>query len=733
MKDYIILLFSLLLLPLFFQAQYTYTLKIRNTQGQPLKGTLVTAENDTKTIALKQTTDAAGIAVFELVEPGTYSFSYLTEKDVATLVVKEGMRGQGTKTVTYDPEGVFKTPEKGNRNGIHFITENSVALKGQANMAKVNLEVKQKNGTRLPDVEIVVVDFIAKKKYTGKTNASGIAVFYLPINRGYEVDVAGIEALRQFTIPNWAGAEVSETIYYEPTKMDQQLKGDTILQQKITQTNGTTTHLLYTINVKNYEGQPLSGEEIYIDQVGGKGVYKGITDEKGACKFMLPKGSEYLVNFKYDRGVCLIDAKDKQGFATASTTRRYRGSKAIEKMLAEREVNKKGFVTNHSETPIRTADKPVNYFSKSGTGFSINFESAGPVGTPTIADDKLFVQAGYHSPKFYAIHPTTGQYFWGVELGESGASPAVFHNGVLLINTYSCTLYALEAASGKMLWSRWLAGTIYSTPSADGNSVYAVYDNGHDNLLGENESFVIASFDLKTGKINWMNWVDSEVIASPVIVDNEVHVASQSGTYYVMNKETGEGLKRLRTVKALSTPTVTDQFIYMLAEISNKEQLVVLDRKTLEVKKKYPEKIVGKKISGLNDAYLQMNFVGARPVVYKNKWLVMLSDGELVVFDLENEREKWRANVTTHSNQSPLIINDKILVATVNGKVMSYDLASGVSKEEGNVNGEIDGQPIIHNGYMYLATAGVLQVIKTTLQSKWQQWNRSAQHNAYFE
>jgi outer membrane protein assembly factor BamB len=723
----------LTLFPCALLAQYTYTIKLKNIQGLPLKNTIVTAENESNTIKIQRTTDASGTAVFELIEQGTYTFSYLTVTNASTLVVKEGMRGQASKTVTYDPDGVFKLPEKASRQGIEFSIEMNSALKGQKNIAQVNLEVKQKNGTRVANVDVVVVDIDAKKRYVGKTNASGVVAYYLPVDKSYEVDVAGLESLHQFKVPNWAGAIVSETIYYEPTKMEQQQKGDTIIQQKITQTNGTTSHLLYTLNVKNYEGQPLSGEEIFIDAVGGETVYKGITDDKGVVKFMLLKGNDYLVNFKYDRGVCLVSAIDKQGFASAGATRRYRGSQAIEKMLAEREVNKKGFVTSHSSTPVRQTDKPINYFTKTAVGFTVNFESAGPVGTPTIAEEKLFVQAGYHSPKFYAIHPTTGQYFWGVELGESGASPAVYHNGVLLINTYSCTLYALDAATGQMLWSKWLAGTIYSTPSADGNSVYAVYDNGHENPFQTDESFVLASFDLKTGKVNWMTWIDDEVIASPIVIDNEIHLASQSGTYYVVNKESGNEIRRVRTFKALTSPTITNQSVYLVAEIGDREHLIVLDRKTFELKKKYTEKMVGKKLKKGHDAYLQMNYVGSRPIIYKNKWLIMLADNELIAFDIDSEREKWRASLQTHPNQSPLIMNDKVIVATQEGKVISFDLATGASKIEGLVDGEIDGQPIVHNGWMYLATAGVLQVIKTSVQSKWQQWNKNAQHNSVFE
>jgi outer membrane protein assembly factor BamB len=106
-------------------------------------------------------------------------------------------------------------------------------------------------------------------------------------------------------------------------------------------------------------------------------------------------------------------------------------------MLAERHMNEKGFVVNHNETPIRPAPRPVNYLKKTAQGYDVDFAPSGPVGPPTVINNKLFTQQGFYSPNFYCLDATTGQYLWGVELGESGTSPAVYHDGVLLINTYS--------------------------------------------------------------------------------------------------------------------------------------------------------------------------------------------------------------------------------------------------------------------------------------------------------
>jgi outer membrane protein assembly factor BamB len=709
-------------------AQSTYTLRIINTDGQPVKNTAVSAVNES--IVLKGTTDNTGTVVFTLTEPGTYSFSYLEMKDVATYEVREGIRGTYKKTTTYDPKGVFATKPKLDRMGIAFKSVPAIQMRSQANVTKVTILVKEKSGTRVPSLPLELVSCEQKTKYQGKTNASGEGVFYIPMNSEYEVDIEGIEAFHKFKTPNFANAEATEVIYYEKTKVSESTKGDTIIQRAITQTNGSSTHLLFTLNLKNYNSDPLPDEPVYLKSQNSNRVYEGKTDANGVATFLLQKGGNYLVNLKYESEIHLVDATRTEGFSSASATRRYRGSTAIETMMAERSVNEKGFVVNHQQTPVNVAQKPSNYLTKTAEGFNIDFGNTGEIGTPTIADNKLFTQDGFHSPNFYALQAGTGQYLWGVELGESGISPAVYHQGVLLINTYSCTLYALDAATGKLLWSKWLAGTIYSTPSADGNSVYVVYNNGGRNPKGT-EDYVLASFDLKTGKVNWMNWVDTEVIACPVVDGKEVHVASQSGNYYVFDKETGKQVLASTSVKAVSSPTLTADKIYLTASVNGKEQLLVLNRSDLKVSKKYPTILSAP--TSHRSCYDYMNFNGSHPIVYKNKVVLLLDSANLIAFDATTEKMLWKQPVSAHPNQLPLVANDKVVVATLSGEVLSYDINNGNVTSLRKNAGEIDGQPVSNNGFLFVGSAGVLSVVKSLVKFPWSQWNKDAGHNLVVE
>jgi outer membrane protein assembly factor BamB len=714
-------------------AQCAYTFNIKDTKGQPVKSVVVTAQNSEKNIVLKSKTDDSGTAAFTLTEAGLYTFSYLEMKDVESVEIPEGFKGKGGKKVTYDPEKIFVEKPNCDRTGMTFTNREALQLKGQPNTAANLINIKQNNETNIPNVPLEIVDCKDKTKYKGITNSAGIATFYLPVNRDYEIDIEGTPALFKFSMPNMANVEIKRVFYYERTKVAETSKGDTIIQRQVSQTTGTSNHLLFTITLLNFNDLPLPNEAVYLKEENGKKVYAGKTDANGSCKFLLEKGANYLVNLKYEQGIYLVQAPTSLGFANSEITRRYRGSAAIEKMMSERHINEKGFVVNHDETPVRPAKKPVNYLKKTETGFDIDFGQSGPIGTSTIAENKLFSQEGFYSPNFYCLQAGTGAYLWGIELGESGASPIVYHDGVLLINTYSCTLYAFEAATGKMLWSKWLAGTIYSTPSADSNSVYVVYNNGYSNPSNPNESFVATSFDLHTGKMNWINWIDKEVIACPVIEGKEVHIASQSGNYYVFDKVTGKQTLSSKSIKAASSPTVTPKSIYITASVNGKEQLVVLDRKTLQIQKKYSASLSPKKISENRSCYNQMNFNGAHPVVYKNKVVIILDSMKVIAFDANSEKILWQQPVKAHPNQIPVVVNEKVIVATTRGDVMSYDLNTGTPQKTRQNKGNIDGQVISSKEYMYVGSDGALSAIKTSQPVNWNQWNMDARHNIYWK
>ena len=61
--------------------------------------------------------------------------------------------------------------------------------------------------------------------------------------------------------------------------------------------------------------------------------------------------------------------------------------------------------------------------------------------------------------------------------GPVDASPAV-SGGVVVVGSDDGSVYALDAASGALLWTDALGAPVRSAPAIDGSVAYAAADNG---------------------------------------------------------------------------------------------------------------------------------------------------------------------------------------------------------------------------------------------------------------
>ena len=218
-------------------------------------------------------------------------------------------------------------------------------------------------------------------------------------------------------------------------------------------------------------------------------------------------------------------------------------------------------------------------------GFEISLPSGAPVPTPTVYKGKLYVSGGFHSKEFYCFDATDGKFVWGINLDDDGPTSAVCDDGVTLFNTESCTLFAVDSATGKHLWSYWLGDPLTSTPTVANGKVFTSYParggggqmNQAPNAAGQKPaegkqpekakahppcSHVLAAFDLKTGKILWQRWLDSDVMSAPVAVEKELYVTSFAGIVYKFNQEDGKLLSAVKS-RATSAPVVVGNNVYM--------------------------------------------------------------------------------------------------------------------------------------------------------------------------
>ncbi|HJZ57071.1 MAG TPA: PQQ-binding-like beta-propeller repeat protein, partial [Gemmataceae bacterium] len=247
-------------------------------------------------------------------------------------------------------------------------------------------------------------------------------------------------------------------------------------------------------------------------------------------------------------------------------------------------------------TPRQLDPKAI---TKKTDGFAVQLPSGAPIPTPSVCDGKVFVSGGFHSREFYCLDAKTGALVWAIDLDDDGPTAAACADGVCVFNTESCTLFAVDAKTGQHLWSHWLGDPLTSTPTIANGVVYTSYPamgGGGMPNQGPNAnakpapaadkahppcSHVLVALELKTGKILWQRWLDSDVMTAPVAVDKEVYAASFSGVVYRFNQADGEILSAVRT-RATSAPTVVGKNVYFTRRTDDgkscKEAVNTVDR-----------------------------------------------------------------------------------------------------------------------------------------------------------
>jgi Ca-activated chloride channel homolog len=208
--------------------------------------------------------------------------------------------------------------------------------------------------------------------------------------------------------------------------------------------------------------------------------------------------------------------------------------------------------------------------TKTDSGYTIKLPSGAPITTPTVHDGKVYVSGGFHSKEFYCFEASAGKLVWAINLDDDGPSSAVVEDGVCVFNTESCTIFGVDAQTGKLLWSHWLGDPLTSTPTIANGKVFTSYPAGG---RGQAEpakgakarppcSHVLACLELKSGKILWQRWLESDVMSAPVAADKELYVTSFAGVVYKFQQEDGKLLSAVRS-RATSAPVVVGNQVYL--------------------------------------------------------------------------------------------------------------------------------------------------------------------------
>ena len=173
------------------------------------------------------------------------------------------------------------------------------------------------------------------------------------------------------------------------------------------------------------------------------------------------------------------------------------------------------------------------------------FETAGHVeSSPVLTATHVYFGAG--DDGLYCLESETGKSVWHLENLHIDATPLV-HEGVVYVGSYlaednqhkDLRLLALDALTGRVIWSEPTNLSSYSCPAISGKIVYFSLGTGDLESSGPNPTGAVVAINAATGKqIRRIDLPDS-VFGSPAVDHGLIVVSCHDGKVYAFNDSNG--------------------------------------------------------------------------------------------------------------------------------------------------------------------------------------------------
>ncbi|MBA2538262.1 MAG: PQQ-binding-like beta-propeller repeat protein [Deltaproteobacteria bacterium] len=325
---------------------------------------------------------------------------------------------------------------------------------------------------------------------------------------------------------------------------------------------------------------------------------------------------------------------------------------------------------------------------------------------PSVAygHDRVFVSGGFNSVSFYALDATTGRIEWATtNLEDNGPTAAIVDGEDVLFNTESCTLFSLNAKTGKRNWLRYLGDPTLSQIALVDGLVYSSYPDP------EAGGQMLGAFRSKTGAPVWSRSVGAELLATPVISGDSVYVSTIAGMTYRFEHRTGR-TRWAKPLRATTAPWIVGDELFVTRRSGAKEQQIVVAVDTGKIVREH-------RVSAGSYAYdvpsslesweTVWAFEGSRPVVDRGIHYVAMGN-EVIASDAKTGESIWHRRYNTKADARSLgsvaLAGSTIVVSSRDGKVFGLDVDTGFTLWSYDIGRKIVAEPIIARGWLYSTT-----------------------------
>lgn len=324
-----LLLISLFLLGTINQIWSQQTLvqiDVLNRQQKPLQHARIELREESGSEQLHAITDRSGSCSFTITSgsiwklwiDGFYYKQYSFERT-------DDVMSETSVSITHDTAHINRLKQQSfSRKGIRMdtlkFTHAAVAPRKGYYISVVR--VRDKNNTPVPGIPISFVDRSRGTGVTAFSDRQGQLTLQLPHSTNYDIDVA--DQLNAYTQDMDAEENITayKTVLYDPYPLKEVKRKDTVSQVFPSNQERHLSRAWFELTMNRTKGR-IYRQPVYLNEIGANTVYEGYTDSSGKVIFLLPHGKKYLVHFRFQRDVDVVDLSDSRQDAYAFLQLKY--------------------------------------------------------------------------------------------------------------------------------------------------------------------------------------------------------------------------------------------------------------------------------------------------------------------------------------------------------------------------------------------------------------------------
>jgi len=299
-------------------------------------------------------------------------------------------------------------------------------------------------------------------------------------------------------------------------------------------------------------------------------------------------------------------------------------------------------------------------------GCTGRFSAQGGWSGPLISEDTVYV--GTRDGRLLALDKKTGATKWEFppseddNIGPVYGTPALDENGRLYVGGYDGNLYAIDTSGIKSNANVPSSGEalLFSTDGSIVASPVVVQDTV---LVASSDGFLY-SVDARDGELKWKFKTNNKAWSTPVVDRGRVYFGSLDHTLYAVDLNSGEAIWKFLTKGAIaSKPLVRDRQVYVG---TFEGILYALDRAT------------GREMARFEAG----NWFWGAPISHDSRIYVGSLDHKLYALDAKSLKEVWPEPFETGDQiiGAPTIVGDWIAVPSVDKNLYIVRLENGGDK-----------------------------------------------------